>query len=200
MAKCVGMESIGAQSSGTQQARGLLEEVAGIKAGTRADLRAQGWQWLLVWSGLFFGAGLTALVPGWDEIADRYWFVGVPLGLVLTFLVSWRVERNSPVRRKAWPYWTIGGAITVAGFVVGAYLPDSVIVVLLWVILGFGFAGFLLLERLFAGAWLLAGMAVLSGILGLVVEDTFALYPLLAMSFSAAVAGIAAGMMVQGRR
>lgn len=200
MAKYALMESTGSQGSGTQQARGLLDEVAGIKAGTRADLRSQGWQWLLVWSLLFLGAALTGLVPGWDEFAGRYWMIGVPVGLVLTFLITWRVERNSPVRRKAWPYWTIGAALTVAGFVTGAYLPDSTNVVLLWVILGFGFAGFLLLERLYAGAWLLAGMAVISGILGLVVDDTYALYPVLALGFSAAVAGIAAGMRVQGRR
>ena len=158
MAKSTLMESTGSQSSGTQQARGLLQEVAGIKAGTRADLRAQGWQWLLVWSGLFFGAALTALVPDWEEIGDRYWFVAVPLGLVLTFVVAWRVERNSPVRRKAWPYWTIGGVMTLTGFAAGVYLPDSANVVLLWVMYGFGFAGFLLLERLTAAAWLLAGM------------------------------------------
>lgn len=193
------MESTGSQSGDSQQARGLLEELTGIKAVTRADLQSQGWQWLLVWSGLFFGAALTGLVPGWDEIAGNYWLFAVPVGLVLTFLINWRVERNAPVRRKAWPYWTVGGVITVAGFAVSAYVDDSTSVILLWVILGFGFAGFLLLERMVAAAWLLAGMAVISGLLGLVVEDTFTLYTMLALAFSAAVAGIAAGMRVQGR-
>ena len=69
------------ESNGPQQARGLPEEIAGAKAGTRADLSAQEWQWLLILSGLFFGAGLTGLVPGWEDPVPALAFSAAVAGI-----------------------------------------------------------------------------------------------------------------------
>jgi len=183
-----------------QEARGLLEELTEIKSTTRARLHSIGWQWLTIWSVAFLGAGIVALVPDLTQYSDVYWMFSTPISLVLTFWVSARLDSRSPVRQRAMPYWLIGGAITVATFAASSFLPDSADVVVVWVILGFGFAAFAWLERVIPAVWLLSGMAILSAGLGLVVDDTFALYPVLALSFSAALAGVVTGMRIQSKR
>jgi hypothetical protein len=183
-----------------QEARGLLDEVAEIKSTTRAQLYAIGWQWLVIWAVAFFGAALTAMVPVLQPYADVYWMFATPISLVLTAVVSTRVESRSPVRQRSLPYWLVGAGIAIGTFGVSLVLPDEAIVVVVWVILGFGFAAFAWLERAEPAAWLLAGMAVVSGALGLIVEDTFALYPALALAFSAALAGVITGMRIQSKR
>jgi hypothetical protein len=182
------------------EAQGLLEELTEIKSTTRARLHAIGWQWMSIWSVAFLGAGVVALIPALTEYSDNYWIFATPVSLALTFLVSSRLDSRSPVRQRATPYWLIGLAITVATFASSSFLPDSAIVVVVWVILGFGFAAFAWLERVIPAVWLLSGMAVLSACLGLVVDDTFALYPVLALSFSAALAGVVTGMRIQSKR
>jgi len=183
-----------------QEARGILDELTEIKSTTRARLHAIGWQWMSIWSIAFLGAGVVSLVPALTEYSDNYWMFATPISLALTFLISSRLDSRSPVRQRATPYWLIGLAITVATFGANLLLPDSAIVVVVWVILGFGFAAFAWLERVIPAVWLLSGMAVLSAGLGLVVEDTFALYPVLALSFSAALAGVVTGMRIQSKR
>lgn len=182
------------------EARDLLDELREIKTTTRARLHASGWQWLVVWSLTFLGAALTGFVPAWERFAEVYWMYAVPVAVLLTVWVSWRVESRSPVRQRGLPYWMIGLGMTVAGFGVSQFLPAETIVVVIWVILGLGFAGFCWLEKVTPAAWLLAGMALMAGILGVVVEDTFELYSALALSFSTALAGVIAGMFAQARR
>lgn len=182
------------------EARDLLDEVSEIKSATRAQLSAYGWQWLVVWSVVFLGAALTGLVPAWERFAGNYWLFAVPVALVLTGWISWRFESRSPVRRRDLPYWLVGLGMTVAGFGASLFLPEQALVVLIWVILGSGFAAFCWMEKITPAAWLLVGMALLSAVLGLVVDDTFELYPALGLAFSAALAGIIVGMKIQGRR
>ncbi len=155
---------------------------------------------MVVWSVAFFGAALTALVPAWQEFAGRYWLFAVPIALVFTVLISWREESRSPVRQRELPYWMIGLGMTVGCFGASALLPEPAVVVVVWVILGFGFAAFAWLERVTPAAWMLSAMAVLAGVLGLVVEDTYRLYPALSLAFGAALAGIITGMMVQAKK
>lgn len=183
-----------------QEAQGLLEEVAQIQSTTRARLHASGWQWLVIWSVAFLGAAVTALVPTLQPIAGIYWVFATPISLVLTVVVSARAEARSPVRQRALPYWLIGLGIAVSSVVANVMLPDAALVVVVWVILGFGFAAFAWLERVEPAAWMLASMAVGAGALGVAVEDTFALYPVLAISFSAALAGVIVGMRIQAER
>lgn len=180
-----------------QQARGLLDELSEIQSTTRARLHASGWQWLVIWAAAFFGAALTAIVPSWQPIADIYWMFATPISILLTVLVSARIDARSPVRQRAVPYWLVGGGIASSSFGAGAFLPDAAVVVVVWVILGLGFAAFAWLERVTPAVWLLSAMAIVAGVLGLVVDDTFDLYPVLALSFSAALAGIITGMRIQ---
>lgn len=179
------------------EARGLLDELTDIQTTTRARLHASGWQWLVIWAVAFFGAALTGFVPALTDYADVYWLVATPSSIVLTILVSVRVDARSPVRQRSLPYWLVGAAITVASFGMSAFLPDEAIVVAIWVVFGFGFAGFAWLERVTPAVWLLSGMAIISGVLGLLVDDTFALYPALALAFAAALAGVIAGMRIK---
>lgn len=183
-----------------QHAIDLMEDVAGIKANTRSTLRSMQWQYLVIWSLVFLGAALTGLVPGWDSFAHLYWLFAVPVGLAATVVVSWRLESNAPVRRRALPYWMVGLGITVANSLIGALLPETAVVVLVWVVLGLGFAAFAWIDHLTSAVVLLVSMAVVSGLLGLIVDDTFELYPMLGLAFSAALAGIAVGIKLQASR
>lgn len=183
-----------------QEARGILEEVSQIQSATRARLYAHGWQWMVVWALTFFGAALTGIIPAWQDFAGVYWLYAVPVALGLTAWISWREESRSPVRQRELPYWIIGLGITVGCFGASALLPESAVVVVIWVILGLGFAAFAWLERVIPAARMLAAMAVLSGVLGMVVEDTFQLYPALGFAFGAALAGIIAGMRIRAER
>lgn len=186
---------------GTQQeVINLIEDVNGIKADTRTTLLAVEWQWLTIWSLVFLGAALTALVPALQPSASVYWLFAVPIGVVLTFLVTWRVERGLPVARRATPYWLIGGGLGAVSLAASLLLAEEAIVVVVWVILGFGFAGFAWLSRLRGAAMLLLSMAGISGVLGVVVEDTYQLYGILGLAFSAALAGIAVGIRIQVNR
>lgn len=183
-----------------EEARGLLEELSAIQSTTRARLFARGWQWMVVWAFTFFGAALTAIVPAWQGFSGIYWAYAVPVALGLTLWLSWRAESRSPVRQRDWPYWLIGLGITAGCFGASAWLPESAMVVVVWVILGFGFAAFAWLERAFPAAWVLASMAVVSGVLGLVVEDTYELYPALGLAFGAALVAVIAGMRIRSKR
>lgn len=183
-----------------EEARGLLEELSEIQSTTRARLYAHGWQWMVVWALTFVGAALTAMIPAWQDFAGVYWLYAVPVALALTAWISWRAEARSPVRQREWPYWTVGLGITVGCFGASAWLPESAVVVVVWVILGLGFAAFAWLERVIPAAWVLASMAVVSGVLGIVVENTYQLYPALGLAFGAALAGIIAGMRIQSKR
>lgn len=183
-----------------QEAKGLLRELSEIQSTTRGRLYACSWQWMVIWSVAFLGAALTGVVPAWQRFAGAYWLGALPVSLVLTAVVSSRFESRSPVRRRATPYWIMGLGITLGNTAVSLLLPEPAIVVAIWVILGFGFAAFSWLDRVKPASWLLASMAVVSGLLGLVVEDTFQLYPALAFAFSAALAGIVVGMRIHANQ
>ena len=185
---------------GRSDAEVLLEEVAEIRTGTRATLWGAGWQWMTVWALVFFGAFLTAVVPGWETVAGFYWALAVPVALVLTAVISARTDARAGVRRNAAPYWAIGAALTVAGFGSSLLLPEEAVVVVIWVWTGLAFAGFAMLERQPHAAVLLAGMGLGSGVLGLLVDDTYGLYAMLALAFSVALAGISVGIKVQAHR
>lgn len=194
------MSEPGMSALSHEEAKGLLQELNGIQSTTRAVRFAYSWQWQVVWSLTFFGAGLVALVPGWEHLAQSYWLVAVPLALLATVLVSTRIESRSPVRQRSLPYVIVGVAITVATTTVSFVLPVEAVVVVNWVILGFGFAVLAWLEKVFSATWLLGGMAIVSAGLGLIVENTLDLYPVLALAFSAALAGIVAGMRIPSRK
>lgn len=169
-------------------AQALLSEVSDLRRDTRADLQSCTWMWFLLWSAIAGGAAASVL---WEEVAGWYWLGAVPIGLIGTALIDLRWTREAGVRRHDWPYWAIGGAITVLNTVASGFLSPEVVVVWVWVVLGLGFAGFCLLERAPEAAGVLLGYAIVAVAAGVVVSDTFALYPLLALAFALTLAGIA---------
>lgn len=188
------------EQSVRQEAIDLIDDVDGIRNNTRSTLRAMQWQYLVIWSLVFLGAALTGLVPGWDSFADLYWLFAVPAGVAATAVISWRLELNAAVRRRPHPYWMVGLGIAIATSLAGALLPETAVVVMIWVILGLGFAAFAWIDHLTFAAVLLVAMSLLSGLLGVIVDDTFELYSTLGLAFSAALAGIAAGIRLQASR
>jgi hypothetical protein len=184
------------RSADIDEVRSLLAEVGDLKRGTRAVLQRDGWQWLLVWGAVCLGAALSAYTP----LAPWYWIVVVPVALVATWIVQERTEGRAPVRVKAWPYWTIGGAITVAAFGASFAFATEVTVVVVWVVFGLGFMGFSLLERQRAAAGVFLGLAGIATFLGVVTEDRLGLYPVLGFMFAITMAGVSAGIRQAARR
>ncbi len=184
------------RSADIAEVRSLLAEVGDLKKGTRAVLQSDGWQWLLVWGAVCLGAALSYSTP----IAPWYWVGAVPVALVVTWVLQERLEDRAPVRVKAWPYWAVGGAMTVAGFGSSFVLSTEVNVVVVWVVFGLGFTGFSLLDRRRAAAGVFLGLSVTATFLGIVTDDRMTLYPMLGFMFAIAMAGVSAGIRQAARR
>jgi len=169
----------------------LLEELNSLSANTRRILREDGWQWLLIWAAVCAGAGISELIGvGW------YWLFALPVALVLTAVVTMRIDSKKPVRRKAWPYWLIGGGITTANVLGSLTMSPETLSFAGWVVFGVGFTGFALLERQPWVAGLLATLSMLSLVLGLVSEDATILYPYLAFLFAVGLGVVSLRMKV----
>ena len=122
------------------QAELLTAEVESIRSETRMVLSADSWRWLAIWSVVCLGAGLSAIGPWADTLAPRYWMVAAPLGMGATAVVGFRYERTKGVRSRGWPYWAVGAAMGVLMSISSAFLPDDVLVIWVWVVMGTGFA------------------------------------------------------------
>jgi hypothetical protein len=183
------------RSADIEEVTSLLAEVGDLKKETRADLQSDGWQWLLVWGAVCLGAALSAYTP----LAPWYWMVVVPVALVVTWIVQKRIESRAPVRVKAWPYWTIGAAITVSAFGASFAFETEVTVVVVWVVLGLGFMAFSVLERQTSAAGIFLGLSVITTFLGVMTDDRLGLYPLLGFMYAISMAGVAAGIRQAAR-
>ncbi|MDH4118423.1 MAG: hypothetical protein OEW30_13645 [Acidimicrobiia bacterium] len=181
------MQPRNTEATGVDSAHALLAEVGTHLGATRAHLRSQSWQWMLVWALVCLGAGVSAATSA----GGLYWAVGAPLGILATAIVSYRIESAAPVRRKGWPYWTIGAGIGLGNTAASFLLPDEVTVVVVWVVFGLGFAGFSALERVSEGVAVFLGLAVIAAIGGAVLDDTFAWYQTLGFIFAGVIAGLA---------
>lgn len=168
----------------------LLNEMRGIKEGTRQEFRDGAWQWLLVWSAVCAGAAVSAFTPlvGW------YWAFAVPVGLAVTALIEIRVEKRLRIRRKAWPYFAVGASIAVANMAVSAVFGDEVVVVGVWVVLGLGFAALVALDRIPSASALFIVLSLATLVAGVWTRDPFALYPVLGVAFAATLAALAGGI------
>lgn len=195
MAKSARMES-----ETRSDARELLKELAEIRASTRNDLAAGAWQWLTVWSLVFVGAAVVGLVPALEDLTEVYWLLAVPVALILTAIIAVRTDFKSRVRRRALPYVVVSLAMTLGAYGASFLLVGRRGVVLVWVVLGFGFAALAWIERQKAPAVLFAALGVLSAVLALVAADSHALYPMLSLAFGAAIGGVAAGLKIQADR
>ena len=122
------------------QAELLTAEVESIRSETRSVLSADSWRWLAIWSVVCLGAGLSAIGPWADALAPRYWLVAAPIGMAATALVGFRYERTKGVRSRGWPYWAVGATMGVLTSISSAVLPEGVLVIWVWVVMGSGFA------------------------------------------------------------
>jgi len=171
----------------------MLAEVGRVRRQTRRTLAEGSWRYLLVWSVVFFGSWVSSFF----SLGSYYWIIGVPLG----YLGMWSIYRDQePV---AWnrdaPYWLTGLAIAVVNVAAGLMLPNDVVVVVVWVVLGTGFGVLSCLDRQPGAAGLFFGLAAASGILGLVVDDRFGLYRTLALVFTSATAGASLSLWLWSR-
>lgn len=177
-----------------EEAQQMLAGVDAMQAAAREELNAHGWQWYLVWAVVCLGAAVSALTPA----AGSYWRAAVPLGIAATVAVSIRQEGRSGVQRHPGPYWLVGGSITMINFGAGAWLADEVVVVVVWVVFGVGFAAFARLERQPFAATLFMGLATATALAGLLVPDTFVLYMVVGFVYALTMTGVAAGIRSAG--
>lgn len=172
---------------GVDEARRLLGEIDGIQIRTRADFRDGTWQWLAVWAIVCAGAAASAFTP----FAGWYWMLGAPLGMAVTMVVSVRAETRIRLKRRAWPSIVTGVGMGVANTIVWLYLDGPVIVVGIWVVLGFGFAVLTSIDRVPSAPRAFVMLSILCVVGGVAVRDAYSLYPVLAMAFCMVLATFA---------
>lgn len=180
---------------GIDEAQQLLESAGQMQAAARREIHSHGWQWYLVWAAVCVGSSISVFTP----ITGWFWLAGAPLGIAGTIAVSIREDQRSRVQRHQRGYWLIGGAMTVINFAASAFTSDEVVVVVIWVVLGFGFAGFAMLERQPAAAALFVGLAITIGIAGFLVTDTVDLYMVAGLIFAVAMVSVAVGIRSMSR-
>ncbi len=177
----------------TDDALEMLADVETLRDRTSHALNADGWQWMAVWSVVSLGAGLSVLVTALEDIASFYWFVAVPVSLIATGLLERRSKQQRAVRRDPGRYWAIGGAIALVNFGAGAFLESDVLVVVIWVVIGLGFAGFALLDEDLPTAVMFGVAAVIAAVFGVYATDRFDAYGATSLLY----AGLLAGSAVQ---
>jgi hypothetical protein len=171
-----------------------LAEVVRVRRLTRGTLADGSWRYLAVWSLVFLGGWITSFFP----VGQYYWIVGVPAGYLGMWLM-FRGQEPAAGNRDA-PYWVTGLSIAVANTTAGLLLPDEAIVVVVWVVIGVGFGVLSWLDRQPGASALFIGLGLASGVLGVVVEDRFLLYSVLALVFTLATAGAAVTLWLWARR
>jgi hypothetical protein len=172
----------------------ILAEVGRVRRLTRGTLAEGSWRYLTVWSVVFFGSWATSFF----YVGRYYWIVALPAGYLGMWLM-FRGQDPAAWNRDA-PYWITGAGIAVVNTVAGVLLPDEAIVVVVWVVIGLGFGVLSWLDRQPAASGLFFGLGLASGVLGLVVEDRFLLYSVLALVFTLASGGAAITLWLWTRR
>ncbi|HUP15255.1 MAG TPA: hypothetical protein VM848_04310 [Acidimicrobiia bacterium] len=127
-----------------------------------------------------------------------YWIVALPGGYLGMWLMV-RDQEPAAGNRDA-PYWITGAGIAVVNTVADVLLPDEAIVVVVWLVIGLGFGVLSWLDRQPAAFGLFFGLGLASGVLGLVVEDRFVLYSVLALVSTLASGGAGITLWLWARR
>lgn len=177
----------------TEEPLEILADVEALRHRTTAELNADGWQWMVIWSLVAFGAGVTALVEALEGMAGFYWMAAVPIALIATAVVERRSKEQRAVRRDIGPYWAVGSAMGVANVAVSFVFEPEVIVIVIWVVIGLGFAMFAHFDRDRPTTVMYVVASLLAAGLGIVASDAFAAYAAISMLF----AGLLAGSAVQ---
>ena len=171
----------------------ILADVEALKARTSRALNADGWQWMLVWSLVAFGAGLTALVEALEAVAGFYWMLAVPLALAVTVLLERRSKDHRAVRRDSRPYVAVGATMLALNLAASFTFEAEVTVIVIWVVIGIGFAVFARIDGDRASSVMYLAASGFTAVLGFVASDPFAVYAAISMLF----AGLLAGSAVQ---
>jgi hypothetical protein len=171
----------------------LLADVESLRSRTSVALNADGWQWMMIWSVVAFGAGLSVLVDAFESIAGYYWIGAVPIALTVMAILERRSKEQRAVRRDGARYWAVGAAMGIANLGASMVLEAELLVIVIWVVIGLGFASFGLLDgdRPTAGMYLVA--SALAAMIGTFSSDAFTAYATISMLF----AGLLAGSAVQ---
>ncbi len=172
----------------------MLADAGHMRRATRRELHAHGWQWYVVWAIVSAGASASTLTTA----GKWYWLMATPLGLAATVAVCTHEDRQSGVQRQQGPYWLIGGTIALINFAAGALLPVDAVLVVVWVVFGFGFVAFAWLGNQPTIAVLFALLAVAIAIAGVVVPHTLTLYVVVGLVYAATMAGVAVGIRSLG--
>ncbi|HDH02960.1 MAG TPA: hypothetical protein ENH15_01785 [Actinobacteria bacterium] len=147
-----------------------------------------------MWAIVCGGASLSAFT----HVFAWYWLIAAPLGIVATIVVCAREDQRTGVQRDPRPYWWVGGAITVINFASSALLPGRTVVVVIWVVFGFGFVAFAWLDHQPTIAALFAALAIAIGLSGPIVPDTLTLYVVAGLVYAATMVGVAVGIRSMG--
>lgn len=173
----------------------VLEEIRRLQKQTKLEVRRESWRYLAVWAAVFLGAFITSFT----DLAGWYWLIGVPAGYLGMYLAYRNVD-ESKLGTKSWPYALTGIMIGVVNGIASAVLPDEQLVVVIWVVLGTGFAILSWIDRQPLAAALFVSLALLALALGFTAVNPFALYSVLALIFSFTTAGTAVGLWLWARR
>ncbi len=171
----------------------ILADVEALRHRTSTALNADGWQWMTVWSLVAFGAGLTALVDALEGVSGFYWMLAVPVALGVTALLERRSKEQRAVRRDSRPYITVGAAMLVVNLVASFMFEAEATVIVIWVVIGLGFAAFAHFDGDRPTTVMYVGAALLAVGLGIFAADPFDAYAATSMLF----AGLLAGSAVQ---
>ena len=169
----------------------ILADVETLRYRTSTALNADGWQWMAVWSLVAFGAGVTALVEALERVAGFYWIVAVPLALIATAMLERRSKEQRAVRRDGRPYWAVGAAIGLINVAASFLLEPELIVIVIWVVIGLGFAVFAHLDGDRPSMSMYVVASLLAVALGIFASDAFAAYVAISMLFAGLLAGSA---------
>lgn len=177
----------------------ILADVEALRHRTSTALHADGWQWMMVWSLVAFGAGVTALVEALEGIAGFYWVGAVPLALIATATLERRSKEQRAVRRDGRPYWAVGAAMGVINVAASFVFEPELIVIVIWVVIGLGFAVFGHLDGDRPTMVMYVVASLFAAALGIVASDAFAAYVAISMLFAGLLAGSAFQMYARYR-
>lgn len=169
----------------------ILADIEALRDRTTTALNADGWQWMMVWSLVALGAGLTALVEPLDAIAGFYWMIAVPIAFATTALLERRSKEQRAVRRDSRPYVAVGAAMLVVNLIASFTLEPETTVIVIWMVIGLGFAVFAHLDGARAATIMYVSAAILAGAIGLFASDPFSAYAAISMLFGGLLAGSA---------
>ena len=175
----------------TDDPQELLADVASLRGRTQDLLNADGWQWMLVWGIVAFGAAFSVFLEALNVVAGFYWFAAVPAALMATSALERRSKTLRPVRRDQRPYWAIGALIGVVNFGGSLVVEAEVFVIMIWVVIGLGFAGFAIIDRDIPTATLFVAAALIAVVLGAAIDDAAVAYGAISLLFAGLLSGSA---------